>query len=148
MENGETSITVAAIEWERFAPVFCAARTRALLDGLPEVRRILTESSPAAPLDSEWGSRLAGLTEPERTHLILEMVRAEVAEVLADGEASSIAADQPLKELGLASLGAAELRTRLGAASGLSLQATAVFNHPTVAALAAYLQRYSCDAKT
>ncbi len=46
---------------------------------------------------------------------------------------------QPLMEAGLDSLGAVELRDALGARFGVELPAMATFDHPTPAALAAYM---------
>ncbi len=38
LEDDETFIAVANVEWEKFAPVFCAARPRPLLDTIPEAQ--------------------------------------------------------------------------------------------------------------
>ena len=63
-------------------------------------------------------------------------VAAAVAGVLAGG---AVAPEQPLMEAGLDSLGALELRNALQARFGVNLAATAMFDFPTAAALAAHV---------
>ncbi|MFJ9214476.1 SDR family NAD(P)-dependent oxidoreductase, partial [Streptomyces sp. NPDC102264] len=83
--------------------------------------------------------RLLKLPEEERTAHLTQLVRHEAATVLGASGTDGIGALQVLKELGMDSLMAVELRRRLSAESGVSLPSTLAFDHPTPAAIAALL---------
>ncbi|MEU6076600.1 SDR family NAD(P)-dependent oxidoreductase [Micromonospora sp. NPDC047074] len=83
--------------------------------------------------------QLAGLAEAEQREVLLNLVRANVASVLAHGSVETVRADQAFKQMGFDSLTAVELRNRLNQASGLRLPATLTFDHPTPAALVEHL---------
>ncbi|POG47735.1 modular polyketide synthase BFAS4, partial [Streptomyces sp. ZL-24] len=119
-----------------------AARTApvpALLSALvPGTVRRPASGADAAEADS-LRRRLTGLPPEERLTTLLDLVRSRGADILGHGGAGSIDPDQPFKDLGFDSLTSVELRNRLGAATGRRLPATLVFDHPTPAAVAAYL---------
>ncbi|GAA2716424.1 type I polyketide synthase [Streptomyces luteosporeus] len=83
--------------------------------------------------------RLAELSPPERSATLLRLVLAAAAHASGVPE-RDLAPGRPFAALGVTSLGGVLLRDRLGAATGLELPATLVFDHPTPAAAAAFLE--------
>lgn len=96
----------------------------------------------AATAQASGGSllqQLAARSASERLPLVIEMVRHEVAAVLQVPQAASLLPDQVLKDLGIDSLMAVELRNRLTTRTGIALPATLSFDYPTIGQLAANL---------
>jgi len=116
---------------------------RAGADEVPApLRQLAGQPAPdLEPSGDEFVTRLRGLDDADRRRAVLELVREEVAAVLGHDSAGSVEADRALSELGFDSFAAVELRRRLGGATGLSLPATLVFDHPTARATAEYLSR-------
>jgi acyl transferase domain-containing protein/NADPH:quinone reductase-like Zn-dependent oxidoreductase/acyl carrier protein len=122
-----------------------AAALRSSAHGVPPILRGLVRGHAARPLAtraaeaSSLQQRLGALPAPDRERALLELVCAEVATVLGIADPSALVPERPLKELGLDSLMALELRSRLAAATALRFNATLLFDHPTPRALAALL---------
>lgn len=70
---------------------------------------------------------------------LLELVREKAADLLGHGAPEEVEIDKPFTDLGFDSMGAVELQDHLEMATGLPLAATLVFDHPTVADVAAHL---------
>jgi acyl transferase domain-containing protein len=103
---------------------------------LPVLRGLVKVPARRAADSASLVSRLTSLTPAERLPAVLDVVRTQVATVLAHASPASIAPGQAFKELGFDSLTAVELRNRINTVTGLALSATLVFDYPNPEALA------------
>ncbi|MFG2342388.1 type I polyketide synthase, partial [Streptomyces yangpuensis] len=122
-----------------------ALREQAAAGVLPPVLRGLV-GAPVRRAAQRDGStpaglrhRLAGRPGAEQTKYVLSLVQEHVASVLGYASATSVEGARTFQEIGFDSLTAVELRNRIGAATGVRLPATAVFDYPTPRVLAEYV---------
>nr|WP_317891442.1 SDR family NAD(P)-dependent oxidoreductase [Saccharopolyspora pogona] len=141
LDRDETSLVVADMAWERFAPVFAMSRRRPLLDELPEAQQALADAENTTGAADSAGplQRIVGMAAAERRRAMMELVLAETSIVLGHNGSDAVSPDRAFQELGFDSLMAVELRNRLGEATGLSLPTTLIFDYPSPSALAEQL---------
>ncbi len=137
-------VAAMPVEWETFLAARHATHS-------PVFERVV-RPRPSAPAKAPPASTMA--TAAPGTSLLQELddsvparrpavlrayLRARVAKTLGLGEGRVVDDRQPLRDVGLDSLLAIELRNLLGTAIGRTLSATLLFDYPTIDALTAYL---------
>ena len=132
----EAQATVAAVDWDALIALYEVKRPRPLLSELRSRATAVTAAS--RPRAVELRAQLQAVSTEGRRDLLLEHVRGEVASVLGL-EPHRVDIEQGLFEMGMDSLMAVDVKTRLEAAVGQRLPSTLTFNYPTVSALTGYL---------
>ncbi|MFA1538207.1 SDR family NAD(P)-dependent oxidoreductase [Actinomadura monticuli] len=116
-----------------------ALRGQAAAGTLPPVLRDLVRA-PAPTAAASPAGRLAALPDAERDRALRTIARDRIAAVMAHPNPEDIDLTRAFQDLGFDSLTALELRRGLGAATGVTLPSTVVFDHPTPEALIGYLR--------
>ncbi|MCC6555692.1 MAG: SDR family NAD(P)-dependent oxidoreductase, partial [Polyangiaceae bacterium] len=128
------------VEQRLVVPVsFDARALRSVADVLPIFRSLVPRVQQRAVGAGSLVQRMAALGPAERTKVLLDLVRLEVAGVFQLSSHVVVDPTRPISELGLDSLMALELRNRLVSATGLRLPSTLLFDYPTATALASFL---------
>ncbi|MDN0195764.1 type I polyketide synthase [Streptomyces sp. S.PNR 29] len=125
----------------RFEPGGLSTADRAALPAalralVPPPRRRADEAATGL---SGLRERLRPLSHDDRIGALENLVRTEVASVLALPSTDAVPVTKAFKSLGFDSLMAVDLRNRLSTLTGVRLPATLVFDHPNSRALAARL---------
>jgi hypothetical protein len=118
-----------------------------LLRGLVRARRRVVAVGSGVRAERRWADLLRDQTGEVRRKTLLDLVLAQVADVLGLDADQPVAVDRGFYELGLDSLMALDLSRRLGSRTGTALTPAGVFGNPTPEALAEHLlDRLDSDA--
>jgi hypothetical protein len=127
---------VARVDWPRALADEGIARNISLFAAMQVKRRAAEATSPAV---HDGLAAIRVLPGALRRNAVIEAVAARVRAVLDLPKDAALPSALPLKDLGLDSLMAVELRNHLARFGGISLPATLAFDHPTLDALAGRL---------
>ncbi|MEU9117916.1 type I polyketide synthase, partial [Streptomyces sp. NPDC048483] len=148
LDDDETVLAVADVDWERYYPVFTAARPTTLFEDLPEIRKLAADSAEVVASGSEFATRLIGLDTVEQDRLLLDLVRGEAATALGHASPDVLSEQRAFRDVGFDSLTAVDLRNRIAAVTGLALPSTMVFDYPNPLALVAFLRESLAGSAT
>jgi NAD(P)-dependent dehydrogenase (short-subunit alcohol dehydrogenase family)/acyl carrier protein len=139
--NGTVQATILKANWQRAAKVLGSSRP-------PILDLVLPSTAGEVVGDSEVLKQLLEIPVPQRAAFVTEFLQREVQNFLR--LASPPAATSRFLDLGTDSLMAIELRNRLHSQFGgkFTLNATAVFDYPTIGGLAEYLVAQLPDAES
>ncbi|OBJ72584.1 type I polyketide synthase [Mycobacterium sp. 1274756.6] len=138
--SGNAQAAVIKANWQRAAKVLGSSRP-------PILDLVLPSAVGEATGDSELLKRLQEIPVPQRAGFVTEFLQSEVQTFLR--LAQPPAATSRFLDLGTDSLMAIELRNRLHSQFGgaFTINATAVFDYPTIGGLAEYLVNQLPDAE-
>jgi acyl transferase domain-containing protein len=148
LDHSDGLVTIADVDWTRFAAAFTLRRPSPLLSSLPDVQHAQAATPGGGETASQWQDQFAGLPRAEQNRMLANLVRAETALVLGHSSPTAIDPARTFRELGFDSLTAIELRDRLTAVTGLKLPATLVFDCPVPLRLAEFLRTQAIDNET
>jgi acyl carrier protein len=130
-----TQISVLPIDWSAF------------LKQLPNdeaflfFKEVMPASEEKIQQQSEFLQQLEAATTSDRNGLLIDCIRSHVAKILGIELPESIDIDRGLSELGMDSLSSVELRNKLQTSLQCTLPSTLIFDYPTIAAIADYLNK-------
>jgi len=129
-----TEIAVLPVDRERLQKRLAGATVPPLLSSLAGPRRDRGPGALATVV-----ATLRDAPPRRRPAMLVEVLRGMTAQALGLPSADAVDPHRPLRDLGLDSLMAIELRNAVAAGVDRELPATAMFDHPTLEALAQYL---------
>jgi NADPH:quinone reductase-like Zn-dependent oxidoreductase/acyl carrier protein len=136
LTSRSAQVATMNVDWSRYLRQVPAAP--ALLAGIGSRPERTAEAAPE-PTVVALRDALVALPVPARREALVTHVTGRVATVLGLTAAHRFDADMGLRDAGLDSLMALELRNLLQADAGRALPATLAFDYPTIEAIAAFL---------
>jgi hypothetical protein len=135
LSSPATQVCVLDADWPRFLATFSAEQQLPLLRAMEAKAEPVAATAPASSLVD----RLAAAPRHQRWPMLLDHVTTQARQVLGLDLTSAIDVQVGLRDLGLDSMMAVELRNRLQGSVGRALRSTLAFDYPSIEAIARHL---------
>jgi acyl carrier protein len=136
-----TQVSVLDVEWAQFVSSNRRERDPFFEDVQTARRGELTSETAAASIANDLFDRVAAAPQTRRRTLLVDAIDERARSILGTNGVKHIDPRRPLRELGLDSLMAVELRNAIGARLSLTLPATLLFDYPAIENVADYVLR-------
>jgi acyl transferase domain-containing protein/SAM-dependent methyltransferase len=137
--TGTPEITVIDADWNRLVESGRSDDVPSLIADLVKRPAAGSQAAAGTPMPADLVAGLAAMPPARRRGALQTHIRDQVMQVLGLAAADGFDPQQGLRDLGMDSLMAVELRNRLQRSIGRPLPSTLAFDCPTVEALTAYL---------
>jgi acyl transferase domain-containing protein/SAM-dependent methyltransferase len=141
LQQPAAQVGVLPIDWERYLERFPFSSAPPFFSEVANGLRCRDDGRRDRVATLSLLQCLRQSTPAEQEGLLLEHLSSQVAKLLRLNPGRALDAEQPLRDLGLDSLMAIELRNVLSLSLGRPLPATLLFDHPTLSGLARYLAK-------
>ena len=131
-----THAAAIAIDWDRFLAQLPTGSNRSFFR---PVAPTTPQAKPGKPVGGAITARVRALPAGQRRAALLSHLRERALHVLGRDPDTVLDPRRPLKEVGLDSLTAVELRNTLAQSLGQRLPATLLFDYPSLETLAGHL---------
>ena len=138
LASGAAEVAVLDIDWQRFAAAYSGPR-RAFYEELVTAAVESTQSGAVAREPAGFIQQYRATALSQRRALLAQQIRLLALRSLGLDPQTVVEEERPLRDLGLDSLMAVELRNALARSLGCSLPATVAFDYPSVQALVGHL---------
>jgi acyl transferase domain-containing protein/NAD(P)-dependent dehydrogenase (short-subunit alcohol dehydrogenase family)/acyl carrier protein len=140
MRDGATCAAVLPIDWGRFLARLPDGVDREFFRAVAP-RSMEAQAASGATQDITFATRLQSLPAGQRRDALTQHLTERALHVLGLDASTTVDVRAPLKDIGLDSLMAVELRNALTRSIGQVLPATLLFDYPTLEALTRHLVR-------
>jgi acyl transferase domain-containing protein/NADPH:quinone reductase-like Zn-dependent oxidoreductase/NADP-dependent 3-hydroxy acid dehydrogenase YdfG/acyl carrier protein len=138
LRTNTSSAVVVDIDVTRFRQAMSSRLSATMLASFEQVQTS-AEQSPLKTKSNAWKQRISQSQPSKRRKVIVDFLTTTTIEVLGLPSSTAIDLRQPLRDLGLDSLMAVEIKNLIAEAIGTDLEATLLFNYPTIESLSVFL---------
>ncbi len=138
MRTDAVQACVAEFDTQKFSRTIGTKLSSALVSSMQSQSKVFAEPKLSVNIE-QWAAHIRSANDTNRHAVILDFLMSTARDVLGLPDTTRFDVRQPLRELGLDSLMAVEMKNILSDVTHVTLDSTVLFDYPTIEALAKLL---------